>query len=323
MNGKKPDRLERDLLGTVSVPAEAYYGVQTLRAKQNFSITGVPISHFPDLICALAMVKQAACTANRKLGLLPPDIAEVIESVCQEIRHGQLHDQFIVDLIQGGAGTSTNMNANEVIANRALEMLGHRKGEYHLVHPNDHVNRSQSTNDVYPTAARLAIILAAGPLVEAVASLRDSLGVKAKEFADVVKMGRTQLQDAVPMTLGQEFRAFAVTFNEDVHRLREAADLLREIHLGGTAIGTGVNTRHGYAELALASLVEISGESLVLAENLIEATSDTGAYVFFSGVLKRLATKLSKMSNDLRLLSSGPELASTISTCQRCRRVPR
>lgn len=306
MNMDREFRQEHDLLGSLSVPVEAYYGIQTLRARQNFSITGVPISHFPHLIRALAMVKQAACRANERLGLLPPEAAAAIERACTDLCNGELHDQFIVDVIQGGAGTSTNMNANEVIANRALEILGHAKGDYCFLHPNNHVNRSQSTNDTYPTAARLAIIFGTRPLVEAIQSLRDSLLAKSREFADVVKMGRTQLQDAVPMTLGQEFQAFAVTLQEDIERINQAGDLLREVPLGGTAIGTGINTPSGYADLAVGYLEDISGEPLLRARHLVEATSDTGAFVLFAGVLKRLATKLSKMSNDLRFLSSGP-----------------
>ena len=299
-------RSEYDLLGNLDVPADAYYGIQTLRAAQNFSITGVPISHFPELIKALAMVKAAAARTNQEFGLLHEGKADAIVYACQDLINGQYHEQFIVDVIQGGAGTSTNMNANEVIANIALTKLGHGLGEYQFLHPNDDVNRSQSTNDAYPTAACLGIQFAADNFVPALASLKNALEDKGKEFSHVLKMGRTQLQDAVPMTLGQEFDAFAVTLGEDIDRIKEACALLCEVNLGGTAIGTGINTPEGYSKKAIEKLAIISKKPLVPASNLVEATSDMGAFVFFSGILKRLAIKLSKMSNDLRLLSSGP-----------------
>ncbi|NLU97063.1 aspartate ammonia-lyase [Marinomonas sp. UCMA 3892] len=299
-------RSEYDLLGNMDVPADALYGIQTLRAAQNFSITGVPISHFPELIKALAMVKAAAARTNQEMKLLTAEKADAIVYACQDLIQGQYHDQFIVDVIQGGAGTSTNMNANEVIANIALMKLGREKGEYKFLHPNDDVNRSQSTNDAYPTAACLGIQFAADNFIPSLASLKAALEDKAREFAHIVKMGRTQLQDAVPMTLGQEFDAFAVTLGEDIDRIGEACALLCEVNLGGTAIGTGINTPEGYAKLVVEKLATISTKPLVPASNLVEATSDMGAFVFFSGILKRLAIKLSKMSNDLRLLSSGP-----------------
>ncbi|BDX03130.1 aspartate ammonia-lyase [Marinomonas pontica] len=299
-------RSEYDLLGNMDVPVDALYGIQTLRAAQNFSITGVPISHFPELIKALAMVKAAAARTNQEMKLLSAEKADAIVYACQDLIQGQYHEQFIVDVIQGGAGTSTNMNANEVIANIALMKLGHEKGEYKYLHPNDDVNRSQSTNDAYPTAACLGIQFAADNFVPSLASLKEALEAKAREFAHIVKMGRTQLQDAVPMTLGQEFDAFAVTLGEDIDRISEACTLLCEVNLGGTAIGTGINTPEGYAKMVVEKLATISTKPLVPASNLVEATSDMGAFVFFSGILKRLAIKLSKMSNDLRLLSSGP-----------------
>jgi aspartate ammonia-lyase len=299
-------RTEHDLLGEREVPADARYGVQTLRAVENFPITGIRLAHFPQLIRALAMVKQAAARANHRLGLLPGEIAGAIDRACEEIIGGNWHGHFVVDVIQGGAGTSTNMNANEVIANRALELLGHPLGDYRHCHPNNHVNLSQSTNDVYPTAVRVAVILRLGELLGALRNLEAALRLKASEFDDVLKMGRTQLQDAVPMTLGQEFEAFAVTTAEDVARLEETARLFLEVNLGGTAIGTGINADPRYPEIAVAELREISGMELVLAPNLVEATPDTGAFVMFSGVLKRVAVKLSKLCNDLRLLSSGP-----------------
>ncbi|RHW21184.1 aspartate ammonia-lyase [Pseudomonas jilinensis] len=299
-------RIEHDLLGNLAVPADAWYGIQTQRALDNFAITGVPISHFPAFIRALAMVKKAAALANRDLEVLAPHKAEAIVAACDDIIAGALHDQFVVDLIQGGAGTSTNMNANEVIANLALEKLGHAKGEYQYLHPNDDVNKSQSTNDAYPTAVCLAVQFCAEPLEQAIIRLKGSLEAKGREFADIVKMGRTQLQDAVPMTLGQEFEAFAVNLGEDVDRLHEASRLLCEVNLGGTAIGTGINAPARYQALAVKYLAEISAKPIVSASNLVEATSDMGAFVLFSGILKRFAVKLGKMCNDLRLLSSGP-----------------
>ncbi|MFI1735284.1 aspartate ammonia-lyase [Streptomyces acidicola] len=297
-------RMEHDLVGDKEVPADAYYGVHTVRAVENFAITGSTIAQFPDLITALAAVKEAAARANRDLGLLPPDIAEAITDVCEEIRSGGLHEQFVVDPIQGGAGTSTNMNANEVIANRALEILGHPRGFYDVIHPLDHVNLGQSTNDVYPTAVRLALVTSLRRLGDSMEALADTFSAKAAEFSDVLKMGRTQLQDAVPMTLGQEFTTYAVMIEEDRQRLTEAAAL--ESNLGGTAIGTGINGHPRYAALACAHLAEISGVPVRPAGDFIEATQDCGAFVQLSGVLKRVAVKLSKTCNDLRLTSSGP-----------------
>jgi len=306
MTQKSSHRLEHDLLGDREVPAAAYYGVHTLRAQENFNITGISIAVYPDLICALAQIKKAAAQANRQLGLLDTRRTDAIVAACREIIDGQWHDQFVVDVIQGGAGTSTNMNANEVIANRALEILGHQRGEYQFLHPNEHVNMSQSTNDVYPTALKLATYVGIFRLVDAMAYLRAAFERKAVEFADVLKMGRTQLQDAVPMTLGQEFSTYAVMLGEDEERLKEAALLIREINLGATAIGTGINAHPDYAAIACRKLVEISGIPVVTAPNLIEATQDCGSFVQLSGVLKRVAVKLSKVCNDLRLLSSGP-----------------
>jgi aspartate ammonia-lyase len=299
-------RYEHDLLGERPIPASAYYGVHTLRAVENFPITGTPISIYPDLINALACVKQAAALANNELGLLDKDRTNVIVRACEEIRAGKLHEEFVVDVIQGGAGTSTNMNANEVIANRGLEYLGHRRGEYQHLHPNEHINMSQSTNDVYPTAVKVALHIAISRLVDAMSELRHAFEAKAGEFADVLKMGRTQLQDAVPMTLGQEFSTYAVMLGEDEERLKEAAALIREINLGATAIGTGINAHPDYAAAVCQHLVKITGIPLATAANLVEATQDAGAFVQLSGVLKRVAVKLSKTCNDLRLLSSGP-----------------
>jgi aspartate ammonia-lyase len=299
-------RIEHDLIGDRQLPAGAYYGVHTLRALENFPITGTAISIYPDLVQALACAKQAAAIANRDLGLLDGERAEAIVRACEEIRGGALLGEFIVDVIQGGAGTSTNMNANEVIANRALELLGAKKGEYARLHPLDHVNLSQSTNDVYPTAVKLALQFGIRRLAIELVSLRKAFEAKAEEFSDVLKIGRTQLQDAVPMTLGQEFSTYAVMLQEDESRLGEAASLIREVNLGATAIGTGINAHPEYAARVTRTLSEISGVELIVSPNLIEATQDAGSFVQLSGVLKRVAVKLSKVCNDLRLLSSGP-----------------
>jgi aspartate ammonia-lyase len=304
--GGRRSRAEHDLLGQREVPDEALYGVQTLRALENFPITGVPLREFPSLIEALAAVKEAAALANAELGLLPKDTADLVARAAREIRGGRHHEHFLVDMIQGGAGTSTNMNANEVIANRALELSGHERGEYQFVHPNNHVNLSQSTNDVYPTALKLALHTQIEGLSRAMSDLAAAFLAKGDEFSPFVKMGRTQLQDAVPMTLGQEFTAFGHTILEDVQRLGEAQALIREINMGATAIGTGITAPPGYAESVRANLARITGLALITAPDLVEATADTGAFVQLSGVLKRCAVKLSKICNDLRLLASGP-----------------
>ena len=299
-------RVEHDLIGDRDVPIDVYWGVHTLRAVENFPITGTSIAIYPDLIAALACIKQSAAEANHDLGLLDAQRCDAIIAACRELRDGRLHAQFVVDVIQGGAGTSTNMNANEVIANRALELLGHAKGDYQHLHPNDHVNLGQSTNDVYPTALKVASHFGILRLIDAMAVLRRSFERKADEFADVLKMGRTQLQDAVPMTLGQEFSTYAVMLGEDEQRLREAVALVHEINLGGTAIGTGITAHPDYAARVRERLSANTGIELVTAPNLIEATQDCGAFVQLSGVLKRVAVKLSKTCNDLRLLSRGP-----------------
>lgn len=303
-SGKK--RLEHDLLGDREISDEAYYGVQTLRAIENFNITGVLLRDFPIFIKGLSQVKKAAALANCEIGILDQEVCNYICMACDEIIAGHWHDQFLVDMIQGGAGTSTNMNANEVIANRALELWGKKKGEYKFIHPNNHVNLGQSTNDAYPTAIRLAALQSIPYLIEALEELCQTFSEKAKEFSDVIKMGRTQLQDAVPMTLGQEFEAFSVMLSEDIERIREGAKLFLELSIGGTAIGTGINAHPKYPATAIKKIREITGLNVVSSPNLIEATPDTGAFVLFSGILKRLAVKLSKISNDLRLLSSGP-----------------
>lgn len=299
-------RIESDLLGELKVPANAYYGVQTQRAINNYHISCYHMSDYPDYIIAIAYVKWAAALANAELKVLDPNIAKAICQACQEIVGGKLHDQFPVDMMQGGAGTSVNMNANEVIANRALEIMGHKKGEYQYCSPNDHVNCAQSTNDAYPTAFRYTFIRLNKHLVNSLEKLIKTFKAKGKEFKDVIKMGRTQLQDAVPMTAGQEFGAFAANLEEEIANLERNVRLLHEINMGGTAIGTGLNAVPGFAGLCAKKMTELCGDEMIEAPDLIEATWDTGAYVSYSGALKRLAIKLSKTCNDLRLMSSGP-----------------
>ncbi|BBY46777.1 aspartate ammonia-lyase (plasmid) [Mycolicibacterium arabiense] len=299
-------RVEHDLLGDREIPSDAYWGVHTARAVENFPITGIPVGKYTEFIAALAAVKQAAAITNGALGLLSSEQAGAIVQACEEIRTGKLSDQFPVDVIQGGAGTSTNMNVNEVVCNRALEILGHTKGDHLLLHPADHVNMGQSTNDVYPTALRIAVIDCCEKLDAAMGNLITAFTAKAEAFARILKVGRTQLQDAVPMTLGQEFQGYAVTIGEDRLRLAESIALLHEINLGGTAIGTSLNAPPGYVSSVCANLNLITGRQFTTAADLIEATSDPGAFVQLSGVLKRISVKLSKICNDLRLLSSGP-----------------
>jgi aspartate ammonia-lyase len=301
-----PTRREHDLLGERDVPAGALYGIQTLRAMENFAISGIELREFPSLVAALATVKEAAALANYDMKLLDRETVDAISQATAEIREGLHHEHFRVDMIQGGAGTSTNMNANEVIANRALEILGKERGDYEVIHPNNHVNLSQSTNDVYPTSVKLALHTSINDLQLAMIALAAAFLHKGEEFTSYIKMGRTQLQDAVPMTLGQEFNAFAHTMLEDVDRLGEAQALIREINMGATAIGTGINAPPGYAESVRRHLEHITGLPLITSPDLVEATADTGSFVQLSGVLKRCAVKLSKICNDLRLLSSGP-----------------
>lgn len=299
-------RTEHDLLGYREVPYEYYYGIQTLRALENFNISGVQLNFYPVFAESLAMVKLAAAKANYDLGLLSKSLADAIVRASNEIINGKYTFHFVVDMIQGGAGTSTNMNANEVIANRALEILGYERGQYEFCHPNNHVNLSQSTNDAYPTAIKIALIRSNEKLIEVLIDLIASFKVKAKEFAHVIKMGRTQLQDAVPMTLGQAFEAYAVMLEEEIARLNQNVELFLEVNMGGTAIGTGINADPRYSGVVIEHLREITGKPIVLATNLVEATQDTGAFIMYSSAVKRLAVKLSKISNDLRLLSSGP-----------------
>ena len=299
-------RVESDLLGELKVPADAYYGVQTQRALENYRISTTHMFDYPEYIVAIAYVKMAAAEANARLGVLDRKIADAIVAACKEIVGGKLRDQFPVDMMQGGAGTSVNMNANEVIANRALELMGHKKGEYHFCSPNDHINCAQSTNDAYPTAFRYTFVRMDRKLQESLKNLIAAFRAKGEEFSDYIKMGRTQLQDAVPMTSGQEFKAFADNLEEEIANLTRNAVLLKEINMGGTAIGTGLNAVPGFAELCTKLLSEFSGDEFSVAADLVEATPDTGAYVSYSAALKRLAVKLSKTCNDLRLLASGP-----------------
>ena len=299
-------RVEHDFLGERSLSDDVYYGIQTLRALENFRITGIPIQSEPLFVQALAYVKKGAALANKELGVLDATIADYIVQACDRVAGGAYNGQFLTDMIQGGAGTSVNMNANEVIANVALEIMGRQKGEYEFCHPNNHVNCSQSTNDAYPTAFRIALNNKLVGYREALARLAEAFAAKGEEFRNVLKMGRTQLQDAVPMSMGDEFHAFATNLREELLRIDDSRRLISEINMGATAIGTGVNTPPGYAGLVTKHLRTVTGLDLSLAGDLIEATYDTGAYVQLSGVLKRTAVKLSKICNDLRLLASGP-----------------
>lgn len=300
------ERIERDLLGEKAIPDTAYYGIQTLRALENFDISGITLNFYPDFIRGLAKVKKAAALANGDLKNIPDEIVNPICQACDEIALGMLHNHFIVDMIQGGAGTSTNMNANEVIANRALEIMGHERGEYKYCHPNNHVNCSQSTNDAYPTAIKVALLDANDELLRVVHGVIAVIDDKALEFNDVLKMGRTQLQDAVPMTLGQSFKAFATSLRNEIERLKVCSIPFLTVNMGGTAIGTGLNADERYRERVVQHLCRVTGRDIVLADDLIEATHDTGSLVMYSSALKQLAVKLSKICNDLRLLSSGP-----------------
>jgi aspartate ammonia-lyase len=299
-------RIEHDLIGDLEIPQDSLWGIHTARALSNFPISGVPIGHYRNLIRAIGLVKQAAARVNARIGGLEPEKAKYIELACQEVVDGKLDQHFVVDAIQGGAGTSTNMNANEVIANRALELMGKKPGEYQYIHPLNDVNRSQSTNDVYPTSFRIALIFELELLADSMQKLRDSYQRKADEFASVLKMARTQLQDAVPITLGQEFQAFAVSTNNDILRLNELLPLLSEVNLGGTAVGTELNTPKGYTAEVVAELSKLVGIKLVSPDDLVEATQSAGVLISFSSTLKRIAVRQSKIANDLRLLSSGP-----------------
>ncbi|WP_348824487.1 aspartate ammonia-lyase [Flavobacterium aestuarii] len=302
----KTTRKEHDFLGELEIPDHLYYGIQTFRAVDNFNITGIPISKAPLFIKALGYVKKAAAMANLDCGALDAKVVEAICYACDQIIAGKFNQEFVSDLIQGGAGTSVNMNANEVIANIGLEYLGYKKGEYKYLHPNNHVNCSQSTNDAYPSAFRIAVYLKMEFFIKTLEDLEVSFTAKGNEFSKVLKMGRTQLQDAVPMTLGQEFHSYATTIGEDIRQLRIAQSLVLEINMGATAIGTKVNAPEGYPEICVNYLAKEIGIPLTLSPDLIEATVDTGAYVQIMGTMKRTAVKISKICNDLRLLSSGP-----------------
>lgn len=299
-------RIEHDLIGDIEVPASALWGVHTARAVENFPITGVPIGHYRNFVRALGLVKAAAARANGVAGVISKDKAEQIHQAAMDVANGLLDDQFVTDAIQGGAGTSTNMNANEVIANRALQLMGREFGDYDAIHPINDVNASQSTNDVYPTALKIAVIFELQELIASLQLLEKAYRAKGKEFKTVIKMGRTQLQDAVPMTLGQTFESYAVTTSEDIQRLTEITKLLTEINLGGTAIGTRLNAPEAYVTEVTKELSQLTGVQLTTAANLVEATQDTGVFVSCSSVLKRVAIKQSKIASDLRLLSSGP-----------------
>lgn len=299
-------RLEHDLLGNKEVPVEYLFGVQTLRAVENFNITGRTLGMYPNLVKGLAITKEAAAAANRDLGILDEKVANAIIEACKEVKTGKHDDQFVVDMVQGGAGTSTNMNANEVIANIALEKMGYERGDYTHCHPNNHVNLSQSTNDAYPTAVHIALLLSTPNIIKTIQKLVDAFKAKGTEFKHVIKMGRTQMQDAVPMTLGQEFNAYAHNIEEEIGRFQQNSKLLLEVNMGATAIGTGINSDPDYTPLCIKHLCDITGLKFEAASNFVEATSDTGVFIMYSAVLKRLALKLSKISNDLRLLSSGP-----------------
>lgn len=300
-------RIESDLLGELQVPEDAYYGVQTQRAVNNFKISGQRASSYPQLIKALGLVKKAAAQTNHELGVLTKNLFVIIDKACDDVIAGKLNDQFPVDMIQGGAGTSVNMNANEVIANRALEIAGYQKGQYEICSPNDHVNLSQSTNDAYPTAIKIALYLMNKSLCAGIEKAVRAFGRKGVEFAGIIKMGRTQLQDAVPMTLGQEFDAFATTLQKEIANLNWAASHLLEVNMGGTAIGTGLNAPTGFAGTCAANLATLTGLPVTSSHNLIEATVDTGAFTQYSSALRNFSLKLSKVCNDLRLLSSGPK----------------
>ncbi|HAY93896.1 aspartate ammonia-lyase [Shewanella sp.] len=300
-------RIEEDLLGTKEVSNKFYYGIHTLRAIENFKLSNQKISDVPELVRGMMLTKKAAAMANSELGAVSPEIADKIIEACDLIlTTGRFVDQFPVDVYQGGAGTSVNMNTNEVLANVALEIMGLEKGRYDVINPNDHVNKCQSTNDAYPTGFRIAVINSTDILLDALTDLISAFDTKATEFKTILKMGRTQLQDAVPMTLGQEFHAFAVTLREEIKSIKRCQELLLEVNLGATAIGTGLNTPVGYSALAIKYLADITGRAYVPAEDLIEATSDCGAYVMLHSAIKRMAIKMSKICNDLRLLSSGP-----------------
>ena len=304
--GCGPTRTEKDLLGEKQIPADAYYGVQTARALENFQISGVPINHYPGFVEAWAIVKLAAARANTDVGAMKKETLAAIEKAAEAVRKGKYHDQFVVDWYQGGAGTSTNMNANEVLANIALELTRHKKGEYTIVEPHDHLNMSQSTNDSYPTAIKVAFLLRNDKLIAELEKLVASFRAKGDAFIDIVKMGRTEMQDAVPMTVGQEFHAFAASLESEIELLRDAEKHLYAVNMGATAIGTGINAPKGYAERTAMHLAKLTGKPIVPATDMLAATWDQQGFVVYSSALKSVAIKLSKIASDLILLTSGP-----------------
>jgi aspartate ammonia-lyase len=299
-------RTEKDLLGEKQIPADAYYGVQTARALENFKLSGVLINHYPGFVEAWAMVKLAAARANTEVGAMKPDRLAAIEKACAAVIEGKYHDQFLVDWYQGGAGTSTNMNANEVLANIGLELTGHKKGEYQFLEPHDDLNMSQSTNDSYPTAIKVAFLLRNDKLIAELQQLVKSFRLKGNAYLEIVKMGRTEMQDAVPMTVGQEFHAFAAGLEDEIKLLRDAEKYLYAVNMGATAIGTGLNVPKGYPEKCAFNLAKLTGKPIVPASDMLSATWDQQGFVVYSSALKSLAIKLSKISGDLMLLTSGP-----------------
>src|SRR5256886_10094054 len=306
LSGQEKVRGEKGLLGEKNIPADAYYGVQTARALENFQLSGVLINHYPGFVEAWAMVKLAAARANTDVGAMKPERLAAIEKAAQAVLDGKYHDQFMVDWYQGGAGTSTNMNANEVLANVGLELTGHKKGEYQYLEPHDDLNMSQSTNDSYPTAIKVSILLRNDKLISELQKLTASFRVKGNAYLEIVKMGRTELQDAVPMTVGQEFHAFAASLDDEIQLLRDSEKYLYPVNMGATAIGTGLNAPKGYAEKCAAHLAELTGKPIVPAKDMLAATWDQQGFVVYSSALKSLAIKLSKISGDLILLTSGP-----------------
>ena len=305
-SAQKATRTEHDLLGSKEVPADAYYGVQTARALENFELSGIKINHYPGFVEAWAIVKLAAARANTDVGAMKPETLAAIEKAAQAVLGGKYHDQFLVDWYQGGAGTSTNMNANEVLANVALELTGHKKGEYTIVEPHDHLNMSQSTNDAYPTAIKVAFLARNDRLIDELQKLVASFRAKGEVYLMLVKMGRTELQDAVPMTVGQEFHAFAASLESEIQVLRDAEKYLYPVNMGATAIGTGINVPKGYAEKCAAHLAELTGKPIVPATDMLAATWDQQGFVAYSSALKSVAIKISKIASDLILLTSGP-----------------
>jgi len=311
-------RIEHDSVGDLEIPNNVYYGVQTLRALESFPFDTHTLQHFPNFIVAYAYVKKAAVLANNELGVLPGDKMDPIIAACDEIIGGKLHNQFVEDMIQGGTGTSTNMNVNEVIANRGLEIIGHSKGEYKFLHPNDDVNLSQSTNDNYPTAAKLAIVMGLKKALKSIDELKGALKAKATEFKDVIKMGRTEMQDAIPITLGQEFAGFADMINEAMIQLGQAQDTFMKVNLGGTAIGTGINSPPGYSALAIKKLAELTGFPFVPAHDLVGASSDCASYIQMSGAMKRagIATRLLDYAGQGQSYYSGGRFLHCLSACR-------